>query len=278
VSSPAADPPALELQDLHRHFGAVKAVDGLSLRVPPRETLAIIGPNGAGKTTLFALIAGELPPSSGAIVMAGRPIARLPPHARARLGLGRTFQSARPFAGLTVAENMLAALLIPSPRRPETAGRSAPSARAARERAVREALAEVDLQGFHRRAGVLSQGDRKRLELAMVLARQPTLLLLDEPTAGMGPGERQAIMALLMALAADRRLTVLFSEHHVETVFAHARRVVVMDRGKPIADGSPQVVANDQRVREIYLGHPLAATPAAPSAGGSRRDLSGGGR
>jgi len=261
VSSPTADPPALELHHLRRHFGAVKAVDGLSLSVPPRETLAIIGPNGAGKTTLFALIAGELPPSSGAILMAGRPIAKLPPHARARLGLGRTFQSARPFAGLTVAENVHAALLIPSSRHPEPgaggvrAPRGAPSGRrAVRERAVREALAEVRLEGPHRPAAVLSQGERKRLELAMVLAREPVLLLLDEPTAGMGPRERQAIMALLMALAADRRLTVLFSEHDVETVFAHARRVLVMDRGRPIADGSPQAVAGDPRVREVYLG------------------------
>jgi ABC-type branched-subunit amino acid transport system ATPase component len=247
VNIQPADPPALELRDLRRHFGAVKAVDGLSLRVPPRETLAIIGPNGAGKTTLFGLVAGELPPSSGSILVAGRHVAKLPPHARARLGLGRTFQTARLFAGLTVRENMLAALLIGSP----TSRR-----RILRDQAVRHALHEVNLHGLDRPAGVLSQGDRKRLELAMVLAGRPTLLLLDEPTAGMGPEEREAIMALLMTVVARRGLTVLFSEHDVHTVFAHARRVVVMDHGKPIADGSPQAVSRDPRVREIYLGAP----------------------
>jgi branched-chain amino acid transport system ATP-binding protein len=245
VSIQPADPPALELRDLRRHFGGIKAVDGLSLRVPTRETLAIIGPNGAGKTTLFGLIAGELPASSGSILVAGRHVAKLPPHLRARLGLGRTFQSARLFAGLTVRENMLAALLVATP---------ASRRRTLRDQAVRDALAEVNLHNLDRPAGGLSQGERKRLELAMVLAGRPTLLLLDEPTAGMGPEERKAIMALLMGVVARRGLTVLFSEHDVHTVFAHAHRVVVMDRGKPIADGSPQAIARDPRVREIYLG------------------------
>jgi ABC-type branched-subunit amino acid transport system ATPase component len=262
VSLQPADPSALELRDLRRHFGGVRAVDGLSLRVPPRETLAIIGPNGAGKTTLFRLIAGELPPSSGSILVAGRHMTKLSPHARARVGLGRTFQSARLFAGLTVRENVLASLLIAAP-----GGRRSHDRRR-RERAVSEALDEVSLHDHDRPAGVLSQGDRKRLELAMVLAGRPTLLLLDEPTAGMGPEEREAIMALLMGVVARRGLTVLFSEHDVYTVFAHAHRVVVMDRGKPIADGSPQAVARDPRVRGIYLGDPAVGDPAVGGPAG----------
>ena len=268
ATAPHLTPPALELRHLHRRFGGIQAVQDLSLRVSPGETLALIGPNGAGKSTLFALIAGELPPSSGSILMFGRDLHRLPPHLRARRGLARTFQSARVFPGLTVAENVLAALLVagsPSARPP---GRR-PSARAPRHRAVREALREVSLASPRRPAATLSQGDRKRLELAMVLAGRPSLLLLDEPTAGMGPAERRSIMTLLMSVASSRSLTVLFSEHHVATVFAHAPRVLVMDRGRLIADACPEAVAADPRVREVYLG--AGRELGGPSARGDGR-------
>jgi branched-chain amino acid transport system ATP-binding protein len=231
--------PALELRGVSKRFGPIRALDGVSLSVEAESMVAIIGPNGAGKSTLFALVSGELHPSDGAILLAGRDLHRLAPERRARLGLGRTFQSARGFAGLTVRENVELALVR----------------RGRREEEVREALAEVRLLELgERRAGALAQGERKRLELAMVLAQRPKLLLLDEPTAGMGAEERVAIMELIVGAIGRRGLTMVFTEHDMETVFAHARRIVVLDRGAVVADGSPRAVRADERVQEIYLG------------------------
>jgi ABC-type branched-subunit amino acid transport system ATPase component len=230
---------ALELKDVRKSFGGIRAVDGLSLRVEAGERVAVIGPNGAGKSTLFGLISGELRVDAGDVLLAGASMRGVAPARRARWGLGRTFQSARLFAGLTVAENV-------------------ELARVAGERGregVGDALAEVGLgDAAPREAGALAQGERKRLELAMVLAGAPRVLLLDEPTAGMGAEERAAVMELVMGAVGRRGLTAVFSEHDVETVFAYARRVVVMDRGQPIADGTPEAVREDERVRRVYLG------------------------
>ncbi len=231
--------PMLELRGVSKRFDGIRALDGVSLSVEEGEMLAIIGPNGAGKSTLFALVSGELRPSEGAIVLAGHDVRRLSPERRARLGLGRTFQSAKLFAGLTVGENVELALVR----------------RGRHEEEVREALAEVRLlERIERRAGALAQGERKRLELAMVLAQRPKLLLLDEPTAGMGVEERVAIMELIVAAVGGRGLTMVFSEHDMDTVFAHAERIVVLDRGAVLADGLPRDVRADERVQEIYLG------------------------
>jgi branched-chain amino acid transport system ATP-binding protein len=231
--------PVLELRGVSKRFGGIRALERVSLSVEDGSTVAIIGPNGAGKSTLFALTSGELQPSDGAILLAGRDLRRLAPERRARLGLGRTFQSARLFAGLTVRENVELALVR----------------RGRREDEVREALAEVRLlERLERRAGSLAQGERKRLELAMVLAQRPRLLLLDEPTAGMGADERAAIMGLIVSAVGRRGLTMVFTEHDMDTVFAHAQRIVVLDRGAVVADGSPQSVRADERVQEIYLG------------------------
>ncbi len=231
--------PMLELRGVSKRFDGIRALDDVSLSVEEGEMLAIIGPNGAGKSTLFALVSGELRPSEGAIVLAGHDVRRLSPERRARLGLGRTFQSAKLFAGLTVGENVELALVR----------------RGRRAEEVREALAEVRLlERIERRAGALAQGERKRLELAMVLAQRPKLLLLDEPTAGMGVEERVAIMELIVAAVGGRGLTMVFSEHDMDTVFAHAERIVVLDRGAVLADGLPQDVRADERVQEIYLG------------------------
>ncbi len=231
--------PALELRNLRKSFGGICAVDGISLRVQAGERVAVIGPNGAGKSTLFGLISGELRAEAGDVLLAGASLRGITPARRARRGLGRTFQSARLFAGLTVAENIELAQVA--------AGR--------RGEGPEGALEEVGLQAqAEREAGVLAQGERKRLGLAMVLAGAPRVLLLDEPTAGMGREERAAIMDLVVRAVERRGATVVFSEHDVETVFAYARRVVVMDRGKPIADGTPEVVRGDERVRRVYLG------------------------
>lgn len=229
----------LELDDVKRHFGGIRAVDGVTLAVNEGAVLALIGPNGAGKSTLFALMMGELAPTSGAIRLDGRDMRGLSPEEHSRLGVGRTFQTPRLFAGLTVAENAHIALL----------------ARGSGERRIEETLGEVGLLDARERpASALSQGQRKRLELAMVLALGPRVLLLDEPTAGMGVEERATIMALVMDVVRRRRLTLVFCEHDMETVFAHALRVVVMDRGRILTDGSPEQIRRDPQVQEIYLG------------------------
>jgi branched-chain amino acid transport system ATP-binding protein len=236
---PAAQPPALELRALRKSFGGICAVDGVSLRVGVGERVAVIGPNGAGKSTLFGLISGELRADAGEVLLGGRSARGVAAARRTRWGLGRTFQSARLFAGLSVRENLE---LVRA-----AGGRGGEG--------VREALAEVGLAGeLEREAGVLAQGERKRLELAMVLAGEPRVLLLDEPTAGMGREERAEIMELVAGAVARRGLTMVFSEHDMDTVFAYARRVVVMDRGRPIADGSPAAVREDERVKRVYLG------------------------
>ncbi len=232
-------PVALELRDVRKRFGGIHAVDGVSLRVGAGERVAVIGPNGAGKSTLFGLISGEVKVDGGEVLLEGRSMRGMAPQGRARLGLGRTFQTARLFAGLSVRENVELAQVAGGSVGGDVAG----------------ALAEVGLsEDVERPAGVLAQGERKRLELAMVLAGEPRVLLLDEPTAGMGREERVAIMELVVGAATRRGLTVVFTEHDMDAVFAYARRVVVMDRGKPIADGTPEAVRGDERVRRVYLG------------------------
>ncbi len=238
--------PVLDLRDVKRRFGGICAVDGVTLAIPEGAVVAVIGPNGAGKSTLFALLMGELALSDGEIYLDGRDMRGFSPERRARLGIGRTFQTPRLFAGLSVEENLRIVLIA----------RREPVAIAGD--AQRAALAEVGLSDqAGALAGSLSQGQRKRLELAMVLALEPRILLLDEPTAGMGVGERATIMELVMGAVKRRGLTMVFCEHDMETVFAHARRVVVMDRGTLIADGSPESVRVDPLVQEVYLGrHP----------------------
>jgi branched-chain amino acid transport system ATP-binding protein len=224
---------------VRKSFGGICAVDGVSLRVGVGERVAVIGPNGAGKSTLFGLISGELRADAGEVLLGGRSVRGVAPARRARWGLGRSFQGARLFAGMSVRENLELA------RAAGGRGREG----------VREALAEVGLAGeLEREAGVLAQGERKRLELAMVLAGEPRVLLLDEPTAGMGPEERAEIMGLVAGAVARRGLTMVFSEHDMDTVFAYAQRVVVMERGSTIADGTPAAVRDDERVKRVYLG------------------------
>jgi branched-chain amino acid transport system ATP-binding protein len=238
----SAFPAVLELSEVKRHFGGIRAVDGVTLRISEGSVVALIGPNGAGKSTLFALMMGELGLSGGEILLDGRDMRGLTPERRSRAGIGRTFQTPRLFAGLSVRENVQIALL---------AGRG--SARA--DSHVGAALAEVGLgEQSGLLASSLSQGQRKRLELAMVLALRPRVLLLDEPTAGMGVDERAAIMEIVMAAVRRRGLTMVFTEHDMETVFARAQRVVVMDRGALVADGLPEEVRHDPHVQQIYLG------------------------
>ena len=262
--------PVLELREVKRHFGGIRAVDGVTLTIEESTVTALIGPNGAGKSTLFALMMGEIPLTSGEMLLDGRDVRAYSPERRARLGLGRTFQTPRLFSGLSVRENVRIALLA----RAGSAKRGAPLKRVVGDeqikssvsagRAKRVALLDRDTAAALTEVGLneqavlmaasLSQVQRKRLELAMVLALRPRVLLLDEPTAGMGVGERAQIMELVMAAVGRRALTMLFTEHDMETVFAHAKRVVVVDRGVLVADGLPQTVRHDPHVQQIYLG------------------------
>jgi branched-chain amino acid transport system ATP-binding protein len=239
----------LELREVKRHFGGIRAVDGVTLTIEQSTVTALIGPNGAGKSTLFALMMGEMPLTGGEMLLDGHDLRASSPERRSRLGLGRTFQTPRLFAGLSVQENVRIALLA-------RWHRSRGAKQAVRfERDVEVSLEEVGLsEQAQLMAASLSQGQRKRLELALVLALQPRVLLLDEPTAGMGVDERAKIMELVMAAVGRRALTMLFTEHDMETVFAHAKRIVVMDRGVLVADGLAQAVRRDPYVQQIYLG------------------------
>lgn len=215
------------------------------------EILTLIGPNGAGKSTCFNMLMGQLVPDAGAIRILGRETAGMPTRRIWRLGVGRTFQVTATFGSMTVRENVQVALL--SHRRGLR-----DFWRVARERFVEEAdalLATVGMQEHAERpCSILAYGDLKRLELAVALANEPRLLLMDEPTAGMGPRERIDLMALTASIARRGGTAVLFTEHDMDVVFQHADRVMVLDRGRLIAVGAPAEVRADPEVRRVYLG------------------------
>jgi branched-chain amino acid transport system ATP-binding protein len=242
---------ALEVSGISKSFGGVHAVRDVSFAVAAGEMLAMIGPNGAGKSTCFNMAGGQLRPDKGRVVLDGCDITGMPPRAIWRLGVGRTFQIAATFASMSVTENVQMALISHAGRVFDPFGRARCFAR---DEAL-ELLAQVGLREQADRAcGELAYGDVKRLELAMALANQPRLLLMDEPTAGMAPRERIALMALTASIARARRLAVLFTEHDMDVVFAHADRIVVLDRGALIAEGRPAEVRADAKVRAVYLG------------------------
>ncbi len=241
----------LAVSGLTKSFGGVEAVARVSFAVEPGELLAMIGPNGAGKTTCFNLVNGQLPPDAGRVAFLGRDITGLPPRAIWRLGVGRTFQITATFASMTVRENVQMALIS---HRGETRRlwRRAALCYAAEADAL---LARVGMDEQAERAcGVLAYGDLKRVELAVALANAPKLLLMDEPTAGMAPSERLELMRLAAEIVHRDRISVLFTEHDMDVVFAHADRVMVLNRGTLIAAGSPASVRADKMVQEIYLG------------------------
>lgn len=236
----------MEARNLTRRFGGLAAVDGISFTLKQGDMTALIGPNGAGKTTCFNLLSGVLPVSSGSVLFAGLDISDLPPHRRATLGIGRTFQIAAVFRSMTITENVETALMAAGRRIDETA----------------QLLEDAGLAAADQRpVNDLAYGDVKRLELAMALAAQPKLLLLDEPTAGMNGAERRGIMETIASLARARQMTLLFTEHDMDAVFGFASRVLVMDQGNLIADGPPETIRNDPRVQSVYLGD-MAVTDA----------------
>ncbi len=247
--------PLLEVRGLRKCFAEFIALARVDLELPGGGITAIIGPNGAGKTTFINLLTGKLMPDAGQISFAGREMTRLPTSARVRAGMARTFQVTNIFPRLTVEENVVVPLLARSGRSLNPLQRLQ-SQGEAREAAA-QLLADVGLGGRgHVRAAELSHGDRRLLEIALALATSPRLLLFDEPTAGMGAGERELVLGQIRRLAAGGELTILLVEHDMEMVFGLAGRVVVLHQGRVIADGPPQAIRQDVKVRDIYLGEP----------------------
>ena len=241
----------LAVASLSKSFGAVRAVDDVSFAVARGEFLALIGPNGAGKSTCFNIINGQLKPDGGTIRFEDRDIAGLPPREICRRGIARTFQIAATFGSMTVAENVQMALIAHAR---ETYGLWRRAASYHRARAL-ELLRQVGMEeAADRPSRELAYGDVKRVELAIALASDPRLLLMDEPTAGMAPRERNDLIALVKALVVERGVSVLFTEHSMDVVFAFADRIVVMARGRLIASGDAKTIREDPLVREVYFG------------------------
>lgn len=241
----------LSVRRLQKSFGGIDAVAGIDFDLAPGELLAMIGPNGAGKSTCFNMLNGQLRPDAGSIALDGQPINGLPPRAIWRLGVGRTFQITATFLSMTVLENVQTVLL-------SFHGRLRSFRPWSSRLYLDEAFALLEMVGMadqaDRLCSALAYGDLKRIELAVALANAPKLLLMDEPTAGMAPGERVEVMRLAAEIAHERRIGILFTEHDMDVVFAHAARVMVLDRGRVIAVGTPRQVRSDRQVRAIYLG------------------------
>ncbi|CAN5702996.1 ABC transporter ATP-binding protein [soil metagenome] len=241
----------LQVDGLHKAFGGVQAVEDVSFAVSAGELLALIGPNGAGKSTCFNMLNGQLAPDSGVVRLSGRDIVGRSPRAIWRLGVGRTFQITATFSSLSVRENVQMALYSHAGKL-----RSLLSRFGAALRAEADALLQQVgmLDQAERICGVLAYGDLKRVELAMALANQPRLLLMDEPTAGMAPKERVALMELTARLARAQQIAVLLTEYDMDVVFSQADRIIVLDRGRLIAGGLPADVRANPDVQAVYLG------------------------
>ena len=240
-------PVLLELAGVSKSYGALKATDNLSLTVAEGEALGVIGPNGAGKSTMFNLITGDVAPDAGRVVFAGTDITALPAHARSRLGIGRSYQIPQPFTNMTVFENLLVGAIF--------GGRQ-------RERESYERCAQVlEMTELINRANVpartLTLLQRKRLELARALALNPKLLLLDEIAGGLTEHETHALIGTIRTIHA-RGTTIVWIEHIVHALVSIASRLVVMNFGQKLAEGPPQTVIADARVKEVYMGIPAA--------------------
>jgi branched-chain amino acid transport system ATP-binding protein len=241
----------LAVERLSKSFGGVQAVRDVSFTLGRGQLLALIGPNGAGKSTCFNMLNGQLEPDSGTVRLEGVDVTGRPPREIWKRGVGRTFQVAATYGSMTVCENVQMVLLSRARRLFDLW-----SSAAARYRD--EALALLQQVGMasqaERPCGLLAYGDVKRVELAMALAHQPKLLLMDEPTAGMAPKERSELMALTAQLAHERDLGVLFTEHSMDVVFTYAQHVLVLTRGQIIAQGSPLQIRDNPEVQAVYLG------------------------
>ncbi len=243
----------LEVRSVSKHFGELVAVEGVSLNVEKGELRAIIGPNGAGKTTFFNMISGFFPPTKGDIVFDGETVTRLPVTARVARGMARTFQITEIFPELSVRENVRIAQELADGFRLHMWVSRAETARVMRE--VDELLAQVGLSNSaDRLVGELSHGDQRAAEIAMALALRPRLLLLDEPTAGMGEQETYQVAGLIRRLHRNSAYTIVLIEHDMRVVFNLADRITVLAEGRMLADGTPQQIAEDPHVQAAYLG------------------------
>jgi branched-chain amino acid transport system ATP-binding protein len=236
----------LTVSNLAKAFDGVRAVDGVTFSVAEGELVALIGPNGAGKSTCFNLVNGQLVPDAGSIELAGASIGGLPPQVIARRGVGRTFQVAATFASMTVRQNVVLALLAHAGRHGAMFSTPA-SGFEARADTLLERVGCLELADTH--CATLAYGNAK-----LALAGEPRLLLMDEPTAGMAQNSRGKLMRLASALAKSDRIAVLFTEHDMDVVFGFADRVIVLDRGRIIAEGAPEAIRADPRVQAVYLG------------------------
>lgn len=240
----------LYVQELRKSFGDFKAVNGANLMVEKGQLVAVIGPNGAGKTTLFNLITGQVQPDDGKIVFNDQNISKLPPYEICRKGIARSFQIANIFPRLSVFRNVQVSVLSQQKL-------SNQLFRPARQIAVEETNQILDSVGLIDKkldvAGSLSHGDKRTLEIAIALGNEPELLILDEPTAGMSPEETKATMSLIQRLADEQGLTILFCEHDMEVVFNVAQSIMVMQQGRTIVQGIPEVVKQNREVQKAYL-------------------------
>jgi branched-chain amino acid transport system ATP-binding protein len=249
----------LQVEGLKKYFGGVHAVEDIFLQLQEREIRAVIGPNGAGKTTFFNAISGKYPPTSGKVFLAGKDITGFPPHRISRLGLGKSFQVTNIFEGLTVFENVQAAVLsfknkgwnflTPASRLKEINDE------------VMEILKAIGLEGKANFPSTsLSHGEQRHLEIGLALGGRPRILLFDEPTAGMTPYESLQTMELIKKLVREKGVTILFAEHDMDVVFSVAARITVMHQGKIIAEGTPVEIKQNHLVKDVYLGRAYVGT------------------
>jgi branched-chain amino acid transport system ATP-binding protein len=237
----------LELKNVRKHFGGIKAIENFSLTVAEGEIVGLIGPNGAGKSTLFNCVAGVFPPTFGEILFQGERINRQKPWDLCRKGLARTFQIVKPFASRTVLYNVMVGAFAGTDKRSEA------------ERRAHEVLAHLNMDHLaDRRAGNLTIADRKRLEIAKALATRPKLLLLDEVMAGLRPTEVDEMVAIIKRLR-EGGMTIFVIEHIMRAIMALSDRIAVLHFGTKIAEGSPQEIARDERVIKAYLGEDYGA-------------------
>ncbi|QMV73639.1 high-affinity branched-chain amino acid ABC transporter ATP-binding protein LivG [Comamonas piscis] len=248
----------LKVEGLCMRFGGLLAVDQVALDVKPQEVFAIIGPNGAGKTTVFNCISGFYKPTSGTVSLDGQSIAGLASHQVANHGVVRTFQNVRLFKGMTVLENLLVAQHQQTKRNLLSGLFKTKAYRQAEEQAQERAVHWLDVMGLrafsNREAGNLAYGHQRRLEIARCMITKPKLLMLDEPAAGLNPQEKVELQHLIDRLRREYGVTVLLIEHDMSLVMGVSERILVMEYGKPIALGVPEVIRNDERVIKAYLG------------------------
>jgi branched-chain amino acid transport system ATP-binding protein len=243
----------IEVRNVTKKFGSLVAVRDVSMSVKGGELRAIIGPNGAGKTTFFNMISGYFPPTSGSILMEGKDVTQVPAHLRVGLGMGRTFQITEIFPELTVRENVLTAAEVAAGQTLHMLPKRADAKRV--NDVATEMLEMVGLTPkADRLVGELSHGDQRTTEIAMALAQRPRLLLLDEPTAGMGDQETYEITALIRRLHRESNYTIILIEHDMRVVFNLADSITVLDRGNLLAEGTPKEIAASAAVQAAYLG------------------------